>query len=183
MTQTVESAEAFAKERYLGIARKDGILHLDHLKGVVTRLKSLGISDPEVLAAAWLYEMIDDSRATFDEIDKRFGSKISVLVLALSRDSNLPKDQIDRQHVRQLKESPLEAKMIKLCDISTCFKDLKNTTWSKTRRTRQVKKEMHCLGILRPELSKAKTRYPGIENIINGINDTVLSHGQRVMTL
>ncbi|MDE1763550.1 MAG: HD domain-containing protein [Thaumarchaeota archaeon] len=179
----VESAEAFAKERYSGIVRKDGILHLDHLKGVVTRLKSLGISDPGVLAAAWLYEVIDDSKATFDEIDKRFGSKISVLVLALSRDCSLPKDQIDRQHVKQLKESSLEAKMIKLCDISTCFKDLKNTTWSKTRRTKQVKKEIHYLSILRPELSKAKTQYPGIENIINGINETVSSHGQRIIVL
>jgi len=181
--QIVESAESFAKEKYSGTKRKDGILHLEHLKGVVTRLKSLGIADSEVLAAAWLYTMIDDSVASFDEIDRRFGSKISVLVLALSKDTNIAKDQVDKQYVKQLKESPIEAKLIKLCDISTSIKDLKNSILSKTKRTKQVKKETHYLIMMKQEMSKAKLQYPGIQNIMDGINEIILSYGQRSIVI
>lgn len=181
--QIAESAELFAKEKYASAKRKDGILHLDHLRGVVTRLKSLGIADSEVLAAAWLYAMIDDSISTFNEIDKRFGSRISVIVLALSRDTSLAKDQIDRQYVKQLKESPLEAKLIKLCDMSTSLKDLKNAMLSKTKRTKQVKKEMYYLSIMKQDISKAKLQYPGIQNIIDSINETSSSYGQRPIIL
>ncbi len=179
MMQVVEFAESFAKERYSDTKRKDGILHLDHLRGVVTRLKSLGIADNEVLAAAWLHTMIDDSITTFDEIGKRFGSRISVIVLALSKDTSLARDQIDKQYVKQLKESPVEIKLIRLCDISTSFKNLKNSVLSKTKRTKHVKKEMYYLSIMRQELSKAKLQYAGIQNITDGINETSLSYGQR----
>ena len=181
--QIAESAESFAKEKYVNTKRKDGILYLEHLKGVVTRLKSLGITDSEVFAAAWLHTMIDDSVAPFDEIDRRFGSKISVLVLALSKDTTLVKDQIDKQYVKQLKESPIEAKLIKLCDISTSLKDLKNSILSKTKRTKQVKKEMHYLSMMKQDMSKAKLQYPGIQNIIDGINEIISSHGQRPVVI
>ena len=181
--QITESAESFAKERYASAVRKDDVLYLVHLRGVVTRLKSLGISDHEVLAAAWLHGMINDAKTTFDEIYKRFGSRISVLVLALSKDTSLSKDQIYRQYLKQLKESPVEAKIIKLCDISTSLKDLKNASISKTRRVKQVKKEMHYLNILRPELGKAKMQYPGIQSIIDGINQTIASYDQSPVVL
>ncbi len=183
MTQIIESAESYAREKYASIARKDGVLHLDHLRGVVTRLKSLGISDDGVLAAGWLYEMINDTKATFDEIDKRFGSKISVLVLSLSKDSSLPRDKIEKQYLKQLKDSSIESKMIKLCDISTTLKSLKSSSLSKTRKIKLLKKEVHYLVTIKPELSKAKMQYPGIQNIITSINDTIMYYGQRPLVL
>ncbi|MGI0047167.1 MAG: HD domain-containing protein [Nitrosotalea sp.] len=181
--QIVESAELFVIEKHAGVKKGNGVFYLDHLKGVVTRLKNLGITDQEVLAAAWLHDIMYDAKATFDEIDKIFGSRVSVLVLALFKDSSLPKSQIEKQYVRQLSESSLEAKMIKLCDISTCLKELKNTPWSKTRRTKQVKKELYYLNIIKHELSKAKNQYLGIQNIVNGINEVITSHGQRPIAL
>ncbi len=181
--QISESAESYAKERYVATVRKDGVLHIDHLRGVVTRLKSIGISDEEVLATGWLYEMINDMKSTFDEIDKRFGSRISVLVLSLSKDTSLPKGQIENQYLKQLKESSVEAKLVKLCDTSTSLKSLKNSALSKTRRIKYLKKELHYLSIIRPELLKAKVQYPGIQNIFNGINETISHYGQRKVVL
>ncbi len=181
--EVAESAELFAKERYSGTVRGDGVLHLDHLRGVVTRLKSLGISDEDIIASAWLYGIMNETGTAFDDIDKRFGSKIAVLVLALFRDSSIPKDKIDRQYIKQLKESPIEIKLIKLCDISTSLKDLKNAPWSKTRKTKYVKKVLHYLSIMKHNLSEAKSQYSGIQNIMYGINETVASYGQRPIIL
>ena len=175
----VESAELFAKEKYGNTTRTDGVMHLDHLRGTVTRLKSLGVSDQETIAAAWMIDIMNQAGVTFDELDKRFGSKVAVLVLALAKDHGISKDQIEKQYTKQLRDSPVEVKLIKICDISTSLKDLKNSTWSKTRRTKQVKKEVHSLGIMKQDLSKAKDQYPGIQNIINGINDAISSYGQR----
>ena len=181
--QIIESAESFSKERHAGRTRNDNTSYLDHLKGMVNRLKNLGILDQEVLAAAWLYNIMETHNTTFDEIDKRFGSRISVLVLALYKDKSLPRDQIEKQYTKQLKESPIEVKLIKLCDISTNLKDLKNTTWSKTKKTKYVKKNLYYLNIIKSELSNNKTQHPGIQNIVDGINEVILTHGQRPIVL
>ena len=75
-------AENFAKERHSGMLRKDGVTtHYEHLMGVVTRLKNLGVTDEDVLCAAWLHDIIEDTSTSFDEIDQRFGSRVGVLVL------------------------------------------------------------------------------------------------------
>ena len=181
--QIVESAELFAKERYSGRTRNDNIPHLDHLKGMVNRLKNLGIQDQEILAAAWLYGIMEETNTTFDEIDKRFGSRIAVLILALHKNENLPRDNIEKQYTKQLMESPVEAKIIKLCDISTSLKDLKNTTWSKNKKIKQVKKNLHYLNIIKSELSNNKSQYTGIQNIVNGINEVISIYGQRPIAL
>lgn len=178
-----ESAESFAKEKYGNVTRADGTMQLDHLRGTVTRLKSLGIMAEEVIAAAWLTDIMNQTDTSFDEIDKRFGSKVAVLVLSLSKDKPLSRDVMEKQHTNQLKNSPLEAKLIRLCDISTSIKDLKNSPWSKSRRIKQLKKDIHTLGIMKQELSKAKDTYPSIQNITNGINETISSYGQRPFTL
>lgn len=181
--QIIESAELFAKERYGGRTRNNNTTYLDHLKGVVNRMKNIGITDHEVLAAAWLHGIIEETNTTFDEIDKRFGSRIAVLVLASHKDKNLPRDKIEKQYIKQLKESPIEAKIIELCDISTNLKDLKNSTWSKTKKTKQIKKNLYYLSTIKSELSSNKTQYPGIQNIINGINEVISTHGQRPIVL
>lgn len=181
--QIIESAELFVKERYVGRTRNDNTTYLDHLKGVVNRMKNIGITDHEVLAAAWLHGIIEETNTTFDEIDKRFGNRIAVLVLASHKDKNLPRDKIEKQYVKQLKESPIEAKIIELCDISTNLKDLKNSTWSKTKKTKQIKKNLYYLSTIKSELSSNKIQYPGIQNIINGINEVISTHGQRPIVL
>lgn len=182
--QNLKVAEQFAREKHSGMTRKDEITpYLDHLKGVVDRLKNLGVSDEEVLEAAWLHDTIEDTDTTFDEIDQRFGSKVAVLVFALSKDKNITKNLREKQYVKQLKDASFEAKLIKLCDISSNLKDLKNVPGSKTKKIKEVKKKMHYLNIIKPELIQNISRFPGIQGILGGINDVIISYGQRPITL
>ena len=154
-----------------------------HLEGVVNRLKSLGIADEDLLCASWLHDSIETSVATFDDIEQRFGSKVAVLVLALSKDKNLSKGESEQQYVKQLKDASWEAKLIKLCDISTNLKDLKNASWSKTKKSKEVKKKLYYLNLIKQELIKNKSQVPGIQGMISGINDVLVSFKQRPIVL
>jgi (p)ppGpp synthase/HD superfamily hydrolase len=140
--QNLTAVESFVRDKHNKMTRSDEITpYLDHLQGVVNRLKNIGISDEEVLAAALLHYTIENTNTTFDEIDQRFGSRVAVLVLSLSKDMQLPKDQREKQYVKQLKDSSLEAKLIKLCDISANLKDLRNVSWSRTKKQRKLKRK------------------------------------------
>ena len=176
----MQSAENFAKERHLGMIRKDSnIPHHEHLAAVVARLKNLGVTDEDTLSAAWLHDIIDDTNTSFGELDQRFSSRVAVLVLSMSKDKSLPRPIQEEQYVKQLKESTLEAKLIKLCDISSSIKDLKNSSFSKTKKIKEMKKKLYYLNVIKTDLVKNKTQIPGIVGFVNGINDIVISYGLR----
>ncbi len=176
----VQSVENFAKEIHINTIRVDpNISHHEHLSSVVARLKNLGVTDQDVLCAAWLHDAINDTETSFDELDKRFDSKVAVLVLSISRDKTLSRSVQEEQYVKQLRGAPIEAKLIKLCDISANLRDLKNSQWSKTRKTKEVKKKLYYLNVIKSDLVKNKDQVPGITSLINGINDTITSYGLR----
>lgn len=176
----IQLAENFAKERHSGMTGKDGITpHYEHLAAVTSRLKNLGIGDDDVISASWLHDIIDYTQTSFDELDQRFGSKVAVLVLAISKDKSLPRAKQEEQYVKQLKHASLEAKIIKLCDISASLRDLKNAQFSKTKKIKEIKKMLFYLNVIKPDLIKNKTQVPGIISLINGINEMIVSYGQR----
>jgi len=154
-----------------------------HLEGVANRLKNLGIIDENLLCAAWLHDAIEHTATTFDDVEHRFGSKVAVLVLALSKDKNLSKMQQEQQYIKQLKNASWEAKIIKICDISANLKDLKNIPWSKTKKSKEVKKKLNYLNLIKPELVKNKSQILGIDCIISGINEVLVSFNQRPIVL
>lgn len=176
----LQAAENFAKERHAGMTRKDGVTpFFDHLSGVVARMKNLGVTDEDILCAAWLHDILEDTKTSFSELDSRFGSKIAVLVLSLSKDKSLPKARQEEQYVKQLKEASRDAKLIKLCDISANLRDIKNSSLSKTKKVKTVRKILHYLNTIKPDLVKNKALVPGIQNLIDGINDLIALFGQK----
>lgn len=105
------------------------------------------------------------------------------MVLSISRDESLSRSVQEEQFVKQLKESPLEAKLIRLCDISANLRDLKNSQFSKTRKSKEMKKRIYYLNVIKTDLAKNKDKIPGVVSLINGINDIISSHGLRPVTL
>ncbi|MDE1724957.1 MAG: bifunctional (p)ppGpp synthetase/guanosine-3',5'-bis(diphosphate) 3'-pyrophosphohydrolase [Thaumarchaeota archaeon] len=178
----LQSAENFAKERHLGKTINE-ISHYIHLGAVVARLKNLGITDQDTISAAWLHDIIEYTTTSFDEIDQRFGSKVAVLVLSISKDKSLPKVKQEEQYVKQLRNSSVEAKIIKLCDISANLKDLKVSSFSKSRKVKEMKKSLFYLNVIKSDLVKNMAQVPGITSLVNGINDTIVPYGLRPVIL
>jgi (p)ppGpp synthase/HD superfamily hydrolase len=180
----LQSAENFAKERHLGNTAIGGTSqYQEHLCAVVARLKNLGITDQDTISAAWLHDILDNTTTSFDEIDQRFGSKVAVMILAISKDKSLPRARQEEQYVKQLRDAPLDAKIIKLCDISANLRELKGSSLSKTRKLKEMKKGLYYLNVIKTDLAKNKTQIPGITSLVNGINDIIGSYGLRQVIL
>jgi len=187
MNDTIDiilSAKKFAQEKHKNQKRKDGVTPFsDHLEGVVNRLKNLGVTDKDVLCAAWLHDVIENTDVTFDQINERFGREIAVIVLSLSKDQNIPKNDREIQYITQLKKASFQTKIIKLCDISANLKDLSNAPISKTQKNKQIKKSLHYLRIIKNDISENKSKYPKIQEIIDGINIICIKFNQNLISI
>lgn len=175
----LEKAELFAKEKHAKMTKARTTPYSVHLESVVSRLKSIGIVNEDVLCAAWLHDTIEDTDTRFDDIFEQFGRDVAILVSSLSKDANLPRKERESQYVMQLKNAPFEAKLIKLCDIAANLSDLRNSNLSKTKRTKTVKTKLHYLQIIKNEIMEKKTSVPRIQSILDGINDVLIHYKQR----
>ena len=121
MTALLKAAEAFAWAAHAGQQRKyDFNPYICHPAHVVGLLVSAGISDEEVLAAAWLHDAVEDnSNVTNLMIRTLFGTRVAELVEALT---NVEKEVGNRKHRKELDRRRMagasaDAKSIRLADM------------------------------------------------------------------
>ncbi len=83
------AAEAFAAEGHSGQIRNySGRPYIEHPRAVAALLREAGFDD-EVLAAALLHDLIEDTEATSEQIHERFGERVGDLVDVLSDDPDI----------------------------------------------------------------------------------------------
>jgi (p)ppGpp synthase/HD superfamily hydrolase len=93
--------------------------YIVHPAEVVSILKTRP-HDPEMVAAAWLHDVVEDTGVTIEVIRAEFGSKVSDLVGWLTdvsrpeQGNRATRKAIDRAHTAA---APAEAQTIKLCDL------------------------------------------------------------------
>ena len=192
----LENAELFAKSKHAGKLKKSGITYSKHLEDVVNRLKSLGVSNEEVLCTGWLHDILEDTDTSFDELFEKFGRRISVLTLSLTKNKfvidvdddstlsltkkkTLSKKQRQKEYGIKLNQSEIDAKLIKLCDISANLGDLKNQTISKTKRKRIVKELRYYLSIIQQDLIE-NAKYPKAATLLETVNQNLKIQSQKI---
>ena len=192
----LENAELFAKSKHAGKLNESGVSYSNHLENVVSRLKSLGIVDQDVLCAGWLQNILEYTDTSFDELFEKFGRRISTLILSLTKtkliidttdDSTLSltkkrtvsKKQRQKEYGIKIKESEIDAKLIKLCDISTNLGNLKNQVISKTKKRRILKELRYYTVIIEKELIQ-NTRYPKANTLLETINENLKIQTQNI---
>lgn len=79
-----------AREAHQGQVRNGsgGMPYIEHPKAVATLLAEHGFGD-DVLAAALLHDVVEDSETTVADIERRFGEPVAGLVAALSDDESI----------------------------------------------------------------------------------------------
>jgi len=61
--------------------------YLTHVVDVVNKLRYLGgVTDPELLAAGFLHDVLEETDATEDELREKFGDRVAALVIELTRE-------------------------------------------------------------------------------------------------
>ena len=185
----LENAELFAKSKHAEKLNESGVSYSNHLENVVSRLKSLGVVDQDVLCAGWLQDILEHTDTSFDELFEKFGRRISTLILSLTKtklvidtsdDSTLSltkkrtisKKQRQKEYGIKIKESEIDVKLIKLCDISTNLGNLKNQLISKTKKRRILKELRYYTVIIEKDLIQ-ETRYPKANTLLETINENL----------
>ena len=192
----LKNAELFAKSKHAGKLKKSGITYSKHLEEVVNRLKSLGVIDEEVLCTGWLHDILEDTDTSFDELFEKFGRRIAVLTLSLTKtkfviDTNdnstftltkkktLSKKQREKNYGIKLKESEVDAKIIKLCDISANLGNLKNQVISKTKKRKVLRELRYYLSIIEKDIME-DVKYQNATILLETINQNLKIQTQTV---
>ncbi len=127
----IEAALSTAAEAHAGQIRNGagGIPYIEHPKAVAGLLAEHGWTD-EVLAAALLHDVIEDSEKTAAELRERFGEPVAGLVVALSDDESIA-DWRERktEHRARVQGAGAEALAIYGADKLTNVKALR-TAWA-----------------------------------------------------
>ena len=136
----VVKAAEFAAQKHEGQIRKgrDECPYIDHLKSVAQVIAEMGgIDDPEIIAAAWLHDTLEDTDTTPEELDAIFGKRIRRLVEEVTDDKSLPKKERKQQQIQHAPELSPDAVLIKLGDKISNIIDVTHTPpvhWSLERR-------------------------------------------------
>jgi (p)ppGpp synthase/HD superfamily hydrolase len=111
-------AAAFAARRHSGQYRRDGATpYVAHPFRVAMIVRNVfGESDPVVLSAALLHDVIEDTGSDYEKVAERFGQEVAELVVALTKDPRLPKPAQMAAYDRQLAEASWQARLIKMAD-------------------------------------------------------------------
>lgn len=96
-----------------------GMPYIEHPIAVAARLEGQGYGD-EVLAAALLHDVIEDSETTLDELRRLFGEEVAGLVGALTDDESLESYRERKaEHRQRVAAAPAEALAIYAADKLT----------------------------------------------------------------
>jgi (p)ppGpp synthase/HD superfamily hydrolase len=85
MHELVKKARSFAEKRHAG--HKYGTLPVDiivHLDNVYHVLMEFGETDPSMLAAGFLHDILEDTKTSQEELQEEFGMITTALVLAVT---------------------------------------------------------------------------------------------------
>ena len=133
-------AVAFAAEKHRDQRRKDAGAspYINHPIALANILANEGdVQDPVVLCAAVLHDTIEDTRTTVDELRMHFGPQVTAVVLEVTDDKSLEKDERKQRQIDHAPHISNEAKLIKLADKISNLRDILGTPpadWSGDRR-------------------------------------------------
>ena len=126
----VRKAQVYAMAAHAAVGQKRKytgepyIVHPAEVASIVARVPG---ATPDMVAAAWLHDVIEDTGCTFTDVHMAFGIDIATMVNWLT-DVSKPEDgkravrkAIDREHTAQ---APAEVQTIKLADLISNSKSI-----------------------------------------------------------
>jgi (p)ppGpp synthase/HD superfamily hydrolase len=130
----VGEAYAFAADAHRQQRRKDGAPFIAHPVRVARLLAARGYGD-EVIAAALLHDVVEDTPVTLAQLQERFGPAIAALVDYVTEDIRLPVLERRRAYRERVRRGPRAARDICAADKLCNAADLHAAAEEDDRRT------------------------------------------------
>ena len=133
-------AASFAAHKHRDQRRKDRAAspYINHPIALANVLANEGdVQRAIVLAAALLHDTIEDTDTTYDELVAEFGKEIAAVVLEVTDDKLLTKQERKRLQVEHASSISHDAKLVKLADKICNIRDITSSPpsdWSLDRK-------------------------------------------------
>lgn len=115
--EIIEKAKEFATKKHKGQMRKfTGAPYIDHPAAVAALVDKYG-GNPEMVAAAWLHDVVEDCGVKIIKIKDKFGPNVAKYVQELTIPPSVDKGDKKTEHIaKKLTKMSDEGLTIKLCD-------------------------------------------------------------------
>src|SRR6202165_625214 len=126
-------------QRRKGIAQEPYVNHLLEVASLVAEATSG--SDPTLVIAALLHDAVEDQEVPAEMIVREFGKPVADIVMEVTDDKTLPKDERKRLQIEAAPKKSREAKLIKLADKTSNLRTIAFSPaaeWSVKRRLEYI---------------------------------------------
>ena len=134
----VATAVEFAVRHHGDQTRPTGAPYAEHLlEALEVLVRGAGVTDPDVLQAAVLHDVVEDTPCTIDDVRGEFGARVAELVGWVTKPT--PEEGSDRRAAKEaylgrLKDAPDDAVLVKLADRASNVQTLRNLGLPKQRQ-------------------------------------------------
>jgi len=128
------AAEAHRNHRRKGASQEP---YINHLIEVADLVASVEDGDVDVLIAALLHDVLEDTGTGYDELAAAFGERVARIVQENSDDMTLPKPERQRARLAGISKKSCEARLVKFADIISNLRAIAVSPpagWSNDRR-------------------------------------------------
>ena len=126
----LEEAVAYAAAHHGDQRRPTGAPYLQHLlEALEVLVRGAGVTDPEILCAAVLHDVVEDTDCTVDDVRGAFGARVAELVGWVTIPEPGPgqdKASVKDEYLRGLRRAPHDAILVKLADRASNAQTLRN---------------------------------------------------------
>jgi (p)ppGpp synthase/HD superfamily hydrolase len=133
------AARWHVQQRRKGVAQEPYINHLLEVARLVA--EATGGNDPNLVVAALLHDAVEDQGITSEMLAGEFGEHVADIVMEVSDDKALPKEERKRKQVENAAKKSKGAKLIKLADKTSNLRAIAFSPaadWSVERRLEYV---------------------------------------------
>lgn len=112
------AAADFAAKKHATQRRKDVAKtpYINHPIAVANYLAQAGVRDVDTLICALLHDVVEDTDATLEEVERLFGKRVRDLVADVTDDRALPREQRKRAQVEHVAHALPGARLVKMAD-------------------------------------------------------------------
>jgi guanosine-3',5'-bis(diphosphate) 3'-pyrophosphohydrolase len=134
----VAKAVEFAVRYHGDQTRPTGAPYAEHLlEALEVLVRGAGVTDPGILQAAVLHDVVEDTPCTIEDVRLAFGGRVADMVGWVTKPE--PSEGVDRSAAKQaylgrLKDAPDDAVLVKLADRVSNVQTLRNLRLPKQRQ-------------------------------------------------